>query len=76
VQTANAKVTLSEAARRTEREQCAEDFAGEVMRAKAEAEKAARAANAVAALTQNCVFDQGQPAVNRALRDVLGEQTK
>jgi hypothetical protein len=67
------RVAASESARQAEREQCAADFAGEVMRAKVEAERAAKSATAIAALTKNCAFDRGQPAVNRALRDVLGE---
>jgi hypothetical protein len=63
----------SESSRQAEREQCAADFAGEVERAKVEAERAAKSASAIATLTKNCAFDRGQPAVNRALRDVLGE---
>jgi hypothetical protein len=68
-----ARVAMSESARQAEREQCAQDFAGEVERAKVEAERAAKSASAIATLTKNCAFDRGQPAVNRALRDVLGE---
>jgi hypothetical protein len=67
------RVAQSESSRKAEREQCAADFAGLNARAKDEAERAAKSASAIATLTKNCVFDRGQPAVNRALRDVLGE---
>ena len=46
-----ARVVESETARRSEREQCAADFAGEVMRGKIEIERARKAATARHQLT-------------------------
>ena len=64
---------LSELSRQTERAQASQDFAGEVERNKAEIERVRKSSLAVASLTNNCAFDKGQPAVNRALKDILGE---
>lgn len=64
----------SEQLRDRERHQCAQDFAGEVERNKIDLANAVNSATARASLTKNCAFDKGPKAVDRSLRDILGER--
>lgn len=60
----------------TEREESAAAVARANVACREEAARQYRAGQAAAGLSRNCVHDQGPAAVNRSLRDVLGEGSK
>ena len=71
--TAKATITTQRATLEAERLAAGADLAQCMADAQAEAAAQYRAGEAAARLSRNCVHDRGPAAVNRSLRDVLGE---